>query len=224
MASKLSQVTFEWMWKIAGLDNNTQNLVAEMTLKGDVIVPDLAKKIFSIFGHLGYRSLKYWLNLEVQLHEWRSGDKPIEPERTDRLSDLDDSALRYAATLSESKQAEWRRILVRFQEDLARVEHLCQPLTYSYEQEELAQKGKLGIGHYLHASLVLWIQLKELLADLKRSSVCPLPSLTQVQLTILLPGFVKPPWATNLVILVEGSRRAKRYLGNYASLFEFQEA
>ena len=104
------------------------------------------------------------------------------------------------------------------------MEHLRQPLTYSYEREELAQKGELGVGHYLHASSVLWIQLKELLADLERDSVCPLPSLTQVQLTIPPPGFVRPPWATNLAIPIEGSRHAKRYLENYASLFESQKA
>ena len=56
---QLSHGTFERMWKLAGLDDNSQNLVAEMILRGDIIVPDLAKKIFSIFGHLGYRSLKY---------------------------------------------------------------------------------------------------------------------------------------------------------------------
>ena len=145
------------------------------------------------------------MNLEVQLHEWWSGNKHVEPERIVRLSDFDDNALRYAATLSESKQAEWRRILVRFQEDLARVEHLHQPLTYSYKRKELAQKGKLSVGHYLHASLVLWIQLKELLADLGRGSVCPLPSLTQIQLTIPPLGYVRPPWATNLAIPIEGS-------------------
>ena len=43
-------------------------------------------------------------------------------------------------------------------------------------------------------------------------------------MTIPPPGFVRPPWATNLAILVEGFRLAKRYLGNYASLFESQEA
>ena len=41
-------------------------------------------------------------------------------------------------------------------------------------------KDELNVGHYLHASLVLWIQLKELLGELERGSVCPLPSLTQV--------------------------------------------
>ena len=145
------------------------------------------------------------MNLEVQLHERLSGDKPIEPERTVRLSAFDDSALWYAATLSESKQVEWRRILMWFQENLARVEHLRQPLTYSYKQEELAQKGELNVGHFLHPSSVLWIQLKELLADLERGIVCPLPSLTQVQLTIPPPGYVSPPWATNLAIPIEGS-------------------
>ena len=113
---------------------------------------------------------------------------------------------------------------MRFQEDLARVEHLRQPLTYSYEQEELAQKGELNVGHYLHASTMLWIYLKELLAELERGIVCPLPYLTQVQLTISPSGYIRPPWATNLAIPVEGSPRAKRYLGNYASLFESQEA
>ena len=104
-----------------------------MILRDDILVPDLAKKIFSIFGHLEYQSLKYWLNLEVQLHERRSGDKPVESERTVRLSNFNDDTLRYAATLNESKQEEWQRLLVWFQEDLARVEHLRQPLTYSYE-------------------------------------------------------------------------------------------
>ena len=82
---------------------------------------------------------------------------------------------------------------MRFQENLARVEHLRQPLTYSYEREEFVQKGELGVSHYLHASLVLWIQFKELLAELDRGSVCPFSSLTQVQLTIPPPGFVRPP-------------------------------
>ena len=54
--------------------------------------------------------------------------------------------------------------------------------------------------------------------------VCPFLSLVQVQLTIPLPGFVRPPWATQLAILVEGSHRTRKYLGNYASLFESQEA
>ena len=79
---QLGQNTFEQLWKIAGLDDNAQNLVAEMILRGNILVLELAKKMFSIFGHLGYRSLKYWLNLEIQLHEQQSGDKPIEPERT----------------------------------------------------------------------------------------------------------------------------------------------
>ena len=69
---------------------------------------------------------------------------------------------------------------MRFQEDLARVEHLRQALTYSYEREEFAQKGELGVSHYLHASSVLWVQLKGLLAELDRGSVCPFPSLIQV--------------------------------------------
>ena len=58
---QLSQNSFERLWKIAGLDDNAQNLVAEMILRGDILVPELAKKMFSLFGHLGYRSLKYWL-------------------------------------------------------------------------------------------------------------------------------------------------------------------
>ena len=113
---------------------------------------------------------------------------------------------------------------MRFQEDLAKVEPLRQSLTYSYEWEEFAQKGELGVSHYFHASSTLWIQLKELLAELDRGSVCPFPSLVQVQLTIPPPGFVRPPWANKLAILVEGSRWSRRYLGNYASLFESQEA
>ena len=149
-----------------------------MILRGDILVPKLAKKMFSIFGHLGYRSLKYWLNLEIQLHERRSRDTPVEPERTIRLSNFDDSTLQYAATLNGPKQVKWQKLLVQFQEDLARVEHLWQPLTYSYEQEEFVQKGELGVNHYLHASSALWIQLKEQLAELDRGSVCPFPSLT----------------------------------------------
>ena len=58
---QLSHNSFERLWKIAGLDDNAQNLVAEMILRGDILVPELAKKMFSVFGHLGYRSLKYWL-------------------------------------------------------------------------------------------------------------------------------------------------------------------
>ena len=113
---------------------------------------------------------------------------------------------------------------MRFQEDLAKVEPLRQSLTYSYEREEFAQKGELGISHYLHASSTLWIQLKELLAELDRGGVCPFPSLTHIQLTIPPPRFARPPWATKLAIPVEGSRWTGRYLGNYASLFESQEA
>ena len=78
------------------------------------------------------------------------------------------------------KQVEWRKLLVRFQEDLAKVEPLQQSLTYSYEREEFAQKGELGVSHYLYASSALWIQLKELLAELDQGSVCPFPSLIQV--------------------------------------------
>ena len=87
----------------ASWHTNAQNLVAEMILRGDILVPELAKKMFSIFGHLGYRSLKYWLNLEIQLHERRIGDKPVEPERTVQLSNFDDSTLQYAATLNGPK-------------------------------------------------------------------------------------------------------------------------
>ena len=168
--------------------------------------------------------MKYWLQLENQLYKRRTGDKPVEPERTARLVNFDDSTLHYVATLDGSQQAEWRKILVRFQEDLAKVAPLRQSLTYSYEREEFAQKGELDISHYLHASSTLWVQLKELLAELDRSIVCPLPSLVQVQLTIPPPGFVRPPWATQLAIPVDGSRQTKKYLGNYASLFESQEA
>ena len=124
--------------------------------------------------------MKYWINLEIQLHERQTGDKSVEPERIVRLFNFDDSTLQYAATLYEPKQVEWRKLLVRFQEDLAKVEHVWQFLTYSYEQEEFAQKGELGVSYYLHASSRLWIQLKELLAELDRSSVCPFPSLIQV--------------------------------------------
>ena len=90
---QLSQNSFERLWKIAGLDDNAQNLVAKMILRGDILVPELAKKMFSVFGHLGYRSLKYWLNLEIQLHERRTRDKLVEPERTVRLSNFDNSTL-----------------------------------------------------------------------------------------------------------------------------------
>ena len=69
---------------------------------------------------------------------------------------------------------------MRFQEDLAKVAPLRQFLTYSYEREEFVQKGELGVNHYLHASSTLWIQLKELLAELDRGSVCPFLSLVQV--------------------------------------------
>ena len=224
IGQQLSQNSFERLWKITGLDDNAQNLVAEMILRGDILVPELAKKIFSVFGHLGYRSLKYWLNLEIQLHERRTGDKSVAPERIVRLSNSNDSTLQYVATLNGSKQVEWRKLLVRFQEDLAKVAPLRQSLTYSYEREEFAQKGELGVSHYFHASSTLWIQLKELLAELDRGSVCPFPSLVQVQLTIPSLGFVRPPCATKLAIPVEGSRRSRRYLGNYASLFESQEA
>ena len=86
------------------------------------------------------------------------------------------------------------------------------------------QKGELDISHYLHASSTLWVQLKELLAELNRGIVCPFPSLVEVQLTLPPLGFVRPPWATQLAIPVEGSRRTRKYLGNYASLFESQEA
>ena len=192
-SQQLSQNSFERLWKIARLDDNAQNLMAEMILSGDILVPELAKKMFSIFRHLGYRSLKYWLNLEIKLHERRVGDKPEELERTVRLSDFDDGSLQYTATVNGPKQVEWRKLLVRFKEDLANVAHLRQSLTYSYEREEFAQKGELGVSHYLHASSMLWIQLKELLAELDRGSVCPFPSLVQVQLTIPPPGFVRPP-------------------------------
>ena len=221
---QLSHNSFERLWKIAGLDDNAQNLVAEMILRGDIFVPEIAKKMFSLFGHLGYRSLKYWLQLENQLYERWIGDKSVEPERTVRLVNFDDGTLHYAATLDGPQQVEWRKLLVRFQEDLAKVAPLRQSLTYSYEREEFAQKGELGISHYLHASSTLWIQLKELLAELDHGIVCPFPSLVQIQLTIPPPGFVRPPWATQLAIPVEGSRRNRKYLGNYASLFESQEA
>ena len=59
IGQQLSQGTFERMWKIAGLDDNAQNLIAEMILWADIIVSELTKKLFSIFGHLGYRSLRY---------------------------------------------------------------------------------------------------------------------------------------------------------------------
>ena len=36
--------------------------------------------------------------------------------------------------------------------------------------------------------------------------------------------FVRPPWANNLALPVAGSRSAPRYLGNYPSLFESQQA
>ena len=113
---------------------------------------------------------------------------------------------------------------MRFQEDLAKVAPFRQSLTYSYEREEFAQKGELGISHYLHASSTLWIQLKELLAELDQGIVCPFSSLVQIQLTISPPGFIRPPWASQLAIPVEGSRRTRKYLGNYANLFESQEA
>ena len=135
---QLSQNSFERLWKIAGLDDNAQNLVAEMILGGDILVPEIAKKMFSLFGHLGYQSLKYWLQLENQLHERRIGDKPVEPERTVRLVNFDASTLHYAATLDGPQQVEWRKLLVRFQEDLAKVAPLGQSLTYSYEREEFA--------------------------------------------------------------------------------------
>ena len=189
---QFNQNSFERLWKIAGLNDNAQNLVAEMILRGDILVPELAKKMFSIFGHLGYRSLKYWLNLKIQLHERRAGDKPEEPKRIVRLSDFNDSTFQYASTLNGPKQVEWRKLLVRFKEDLANVAPLQQSLTYSYKWEEFAQKGELGVSHYLHASLMLWIQLKELLAELDRGSVYSFPSLVQVQLTIPPPGFVRP--------------------------------
>ena len=80
------------------------------------------------------------------------------------------------------------------------MEHLRQPLTYFYEREELAQKGELNVGHYLHASSVLWVQLKELLAQLDKGIVWPLPYLIQIQLTIPPPGYIRPPWATNLAL------------------------
>ena len=54
--------------------------------------------------------------------------------------------------------------------------------------------------------------------------MCPFPSLVQIQLTIPPPVFVRPPWASQLAIPVEGSRRTRKYLENYASLFESQEA
>ena len=62
IGQQLSQNSFERLWKIAGLDDNAQNLVAKMILRGDILLLELAKKMFSIFGHLGYRNLKYWLN------------------------------------------------------------------------------------------------------------------------------------------------------------------
>ena len=97
---------------INGLDDNAQNLVAEMILRGDILVPEIAKKMFSLFGHLGYQSLKYWLQLENQLHERRIGDKLVEPERTVRLVNFDDNTLHYAATLDGPQQVEWRKLLV----------------------------------------------------------------------------------------------------------------
>ena len=49
------------------------------------------------------------------------GDKPVEPERTVRLVSFDDSTLHYAATLDGPQQVAWRKLLVQFQEDLAKV-------------------------------------------------------------------------------------------------------
>ena len=82
----------------------------------------------------------------------------------------------------------------------------------------------MNVGHYLHATSVLWRQLKELLADLDRGAVGPLPRLIQVQLTFPPLDFVRPPWAHNLALPMVGSRRVQRYLGNYPSLFESQQA
>ena len=223
IGQQFSQGTFERMWKIARLDDNAQNLIAEMILRADIIVPKLTKKLFSIFGYLGYRSLRYWLNLETQLHERHTGDKPVELERSVRLPAFDEAAQRYVAALNEPRRVEWRKLLVRFQDDLARVEYLRQSFTHTYEREELAQRGELNVGHCLHATSILWGQLKELLADLDRGVVDPLPRLIQVQLTFPPPGFVRPPWAHNLALPAAGSRRAQRYLGNYPSLFESQQ-
>ena len=36
---QLSQNSFERLWKIAGLNDNAQNLVAKMILRGDILVP-----------------------------------------------------------------------------------------------------------------------------------------------------------------------------------------
>ena len=140
IGQQLSHNSFEQLRKIAGLDDNAQNLVAEMIFRGDILVPELVKKMFSIFGHLGYQSLKYWLNLEIQLHERQAGDKPEEPERTVRLSDFDDSTLEYAATLNGPKQVEWRELLVQFKEDLAKVAPLRQSLTYSMNERNLRKR------------------------------------------------------------------------------------
>ena len=107
-----------------------------------------------------------------------------------RLPAFDEVAQHYAAALSEPKRVEWQKLLVQFQDDLAKVEYLCQSFTHTYEREELAQRGELNVGHYLHATSVLWRQLKELLADLDRRAVGPLPRLIQVQLTFPPPGFV----------------------------------
>ena len=55
-----------------------------------------------------------------------------------RLLAFDEVAQRYAIALSEPRRVEWRKLLVRFQDNLARVEYLCQFFTHTYEQEELA--------------------------------------------------------------------------------------
>ena len=47
---QLSHNSFERLWKITGLDDNAQNLVAEMFLRSDILVPELAKKMFSVLG------------------------------------------------------------------------------------------------------------------------------------------------------------------------------
>ena len=88
------------MWKTPGLDDNVQNLVVEMILRRDIIVPDLAAKVFSTLGHLGYHNLKYWLQLENQLHQRREHDYPLEAQRPTPNFEFDNVARDYAANLN----------------------------------------------------------------------------------------------------------------------------
>ena len=217
--NQLDSEGFDRVWRVAG-NHNQHNLLCEVIARGDLELLDPRKLVVPI-GHLGARTLMYYLELEQQLHFRRQLDYAVESYRDIRMLSVPEELQTIVQEHSFEDYEEWKKILTTLQQKLKDKDDLRVKMSYTYERECYAQRGELGNGHYIFALSKVANQLDQILEIQGPRQSPSIRPADQVQLILPPNQFTVPAWCL-INTPVTGSQQKVIYLGNYNSLFDYE--